>query len=354
MKRRFYIALVLALLTSACGSIQTAYIATHTPASASTLRQPTATLLPPAPMETPLPVSEPRIISSMKYDVRHTLTITNEGPGMVSDLQITIATIRDYAPYQEMLLFEANPVEELPRIIDDYGNEFVYYEFSNIQPGDSRTVELHYQVEVNSLQFDWEQCEGDVVTDFLGNENHINTTSNEIQTIVDGLVEGQSNLCVNTRAFYDYVVNNLAYIAYNPEDVGSAGALRDGGGDCTEFADLLIALNRAAGIPANFLEGVTYDPGYQGAATGNELKHSWVEVYLPSIGWVPMDATWGQDWASRELYFAGMTNDHIVVTSGRNLESLEGGHFYSLYYWWEDQSPTISDDDSWTVTMLNE
>jgi transglutaminase-like putative cysteine protease len=328
---------------------------TQIPAPTNTPRLPTAT---PRLLDTdnpPRPSNIPIITDNATYDVRNTLTITNNGPGVVSRLEITLATIRDYPPYQEVISYEASPVETLDRIVDDFGNEYAYYEFFNIAPGDSRTVDLRYRVVVNELHFDWIECQGEVINEFLNYETYLNTNSSEIQGIVDSIADAYADSCVNSRIFYDYVIDNLDYVAYNPDDVGATGALRDGGGDCTEFADLAITLHRVGGIPARFLEGVTYDFYYDGSVTYDEAKHDWMEVYLPGIGWVPMDATWGQaSWSDRETYFAGMTDDHIVVTSGRNLNVLEGGHFYLWYFWWEGTETSVEDEETWTVTKVAE
>jgi transglutaminase-like putative cysteine protease len=315
---------------------------------------PTSTPLFPATDSPSIPSSEPTITGTATYDVRNTLTITNLGPGVVSSLDVKIAVIRDYPPYQDVISYEASPITTLDPIIDEYGNEFAHYEFFNIAPGGSRTIDLRYRVVVNELHFDWFDCQGDVINEFLNDETYLNTTSSEVQGIVDRIADADADACANSRIFYDYVIDNLDYVTYNPDDVGAAGALRDGGGDCTEFADLAITLHRVGGIPARFLEGVTYDPYDDGTVTYNEAKHDWMEVYLPGVGWVPMDATWGQtSWSDRETYFAGMTDDHIVVTSGRNLDVLEGGHYYLWYFWWEGTETSVEDEETWTITRVN-
>jgi transglutaminase-like putative cysteine protease len=60
------------------------------------------------------------------------------------------------------------------------------------------------------------------------------------------------------------------------------------GGVCQDFAHLLIALARAAGIPARYVSGYIY------AGAGEETvgaSHAWVEAFVPGRGWVGYDAT---------------------------------------------------------------
>lgn len=65
-------------------------------------------------------------------------------------------------------------------------------------------------------------------------------------------------------------------------------------GDCKDFASAFVMLCRASGIPARMVVGFTageFDP-----ATGTRVVklnnyHTWGEIYYPSTGWVPFDAT---------------------------------------------------------------
>lgn len=60
-------------------------------------------------------------------------------------------------------------------------------------------------------------------------------------------------------------------------------------GDCTEYALLVTALCRAAGIPARDVSGLIY--------MGDDVKafgpHTWNEVVLDGV-WVPVDASWDE------------------------------------------------------------
>jgi transglutaminase-like putative cysteine protease len=338
------------LILLACLPTITTPIDTEPKAPTNTPVPITTKVVVPTTTLTTLPLTYPTITDSQNYDVRNILTITNYGPGRVSKLEITIAVVLDHPPYQDVITFEATPAEWLPRIIDDHGNEYAFYEFYDLGPGESASVELNYRVRVNELRYSWTTCQGGVIDSYLQPVTYIESDDPQIIALAEQLSQGQGSLCDTTRAYYDYVTDNLTYIAYNPGDLGALGALSEGGGDCTEFSDVFIALNRAGGIPARFLEGVTY---HVGEYSEGDVKHDWSEVYWPGMGWVPMDVTWGRNWADRETYFAGITADHIVVTQGRNLEPLEGGHFYLWYYWWDNMQPDLTDDELWYVTKVD-
>lgn len=67
-------------------------------------------------------------------------------------------------------------------------------------------------------------------------------------------------------------------------------ALRSGRGDCTEHAELLVGLARAAGIPARVRGGLVYRDG---AAGPGLYPHAWAEVQL-GAAWIGADAALGQ------------------------------------------------------------
>lgn len=62
-----------------------------------------------------------------------------------------------------------------------------------------------------------------------------------------------------------------------------------GSGTCRDYAALLIACARTAGIAARFVSGYMYDPAGEQEGT----MHAWVEVFLPGAGWKGLDPTHG-------------------------------------------------------------
>jgi transglutaminase-like putative cysteine protease len=69
--------------------------------------------------------------------------------------------------------------------------------------------------------------------------------------------------------------------------------LRKRQGVCQDFAHLMIALIRCAGLPARYVSGYleTESVRSPGGLVGATASHAWVEVYLPSGMWVGIDPT---------------------------------------------------------------
>jgi transglutaminase-like putative cysteine protease len=139
--------------------------------------------------------------------------------------------------------------------------------------------------------------------------------------------EGEDTYAL-VEAIYNYVMDNMEWIAYVPEDVGAKVALTDKQGDCTSYSDLFIALLRARGIPARIVEGYTIN-----AINLNE-GHNWVEVYFDDIGWVPFDPTFDDNNGSTSL-FNNLDNIYVYFSLKRNDLILSGFHYYA-YNWYGD------------------
>jgi transglutaminase-like putative cysteine protease len=68
-------------------------------------------------------------------------------------------------------------------------------------------------------------------------------------------------------------------------------------GTCRDFAVLMMEAVRSLGLAAHFVSGYIYAPPAGtvdgGDRVGGGHTHAWVEVYLPSCGWVEFDPTNG-------------------------------------------------------------
>jgi transglutaminase-like putative cysteine protease len=68
-----------------------------------------------------------------------------------------------------------------------------------------------------------------------------------------------------------------------------------GAGTCRDFAVLMMEAARSLGLAAHFVSGYIHVPPTKGGTerVGGGHTHAWVEVYLPSCGWVEFDPTNG-------------------------------------------------------------
>ncbi len=70
--------------------------------------------------------------------------------------------------------------------------------------------------------------------------------------------------------------------------------LQTGSGTCRDFALLMIEALRRLGIAARFVSGYIAIPGDRAHGyVGGGSTHAWVQVYLPSAGWIEFDPTNG-------------------------------------------------------------
>jgi transglutaminase-like putative cysteine protease len=307
--------------------------------------------------QAPETVSDPSILQTVEYEVEEILTLANRGSGRPAKQNVWMALIRSLPPYQQVRHIEITP-DDYREITDEYGNQYAEFDLSDMPPGSTISIHIRYRVEVNELDYDLSHCEGAVpaeaegenLDDHLRPELHIESSNGQIIDLAGELSEGKNTVCEKIRAFYDYVGDNLVY-THNRADWGAQAALGEMGADCTEYASLMIALSRASGIPARYVEGLAI-PGEE-AADSARTEHAWLEVYLPGSGWVPMDPTMGRFPISRENYFARILPNHIIVTRGRNPSTLRGGSYWTHIYWPGNSTEIHVEEFAWNLTPLD-
>ncbi|MBF0448353.1 MAG: transglutaminase family protein [Magnetococcales bacterium] len=81
-------------------------------------------------------------------------------------------------------------------------------------------------------------------------------------------------------------------------------------GVCQDFAHLQIACLRAMGLAARYISGYmeTCPPPGKPRLIGADASHAWLAVYIPDMGWIPLDPT--------NNVVAG--ESHITVAWGRD------------------------------------
>lgn len=100
------------------------------------------------------------------------------------------------------------------------------------------------------------------------------------------MVLRQAGGVATSRAIFDWIVDNVQYGGYSPDDKGALHTLTARRGDCTEFAHLATSLARAAGLPARTVGGYVMD---HDAIVQAGDYHDWAEVWIDRR-WLILDA----------------------------------------------------------------
>ena len=277
--------------------------------------------------------SRVKIIGTKSYSVRQTISLVNTGDHSPAKQNIWVALIHDVYPYQEVISRNIYP-SEYTLVTDEYGNQYVEFDLSNHPAGTSKNIEIQYEVSVNEITYDLSFCEGKLLSEFTQPELHIESANPQIVSLANELSKGNRTACEQVRAFYDYAGDELLY-TYNHKDWGAQATFGLMGSDCSEYADLVIALSRAKGFPARYYEGILFLEGGGGNKDEEiaQTEHAWMDVYLPGIDWTALDPTLGRLPVNRDTYFAHYTPNHIIVTTGRNPSTLRGSSYWSHIYW---------------------
>ena len=294
-----------------------------------------------------------KVIATQKYAIQQTISLVNEGEFKPSKENLWVALIHDIPPYQEVISRKISP-DTYRLSTDEYGNQYAEFDLSNHPAGSTITVEILYEVSVNEIVYDLSTCKGELPDEFTQPELHIESANLQITSLANELSKGKKTACDQVRAFYNYAGDALTY-SYNHEAWGAQATFGLMGADCTEYASLVIALCRAKGIPARYFEGLLY-LGNQNGDKNEEIaqtEHAWLDAYLPGNGWVAMDPTLGRWSIYRETYFAHYTDNHIIVTTGRNPSTLRGASYWSHLYWPGNLTKIYVSNSGWDIQPVD-
>ncbi len=107
----------------------------------------------------------------------------------------------------------------------------------------------------------------------------------ELKALAQKLIAGKSSTWDKANAIFKYVRDNIQYEYYSDTKYKAIGTYLNKRGNCCDHANLIVALFRAAGIPARFshAQGCTF-------SSGLVAGHVWAQIYIDGV-WYSADAT---------------------------------------------------------------
>jgi transglutaminase-like putative cysteine protease len=170
---------------------------------------------------------------------------------------------------------------------------------------------------------------------FKVDEKYLEKDAPELQAIAKKLVGKTEEITAyNTMVF---VIANLKRGPFDKMNHGALWALEKKIGDCTEFADLFLALCRANRLPARFCEGYLISD----VAKDDTAKHDWAEVYFAKYGWVPFDPFHAK---LKSATFNTLRPAYVYLARERQ-NKVNKSHFVSYRY----QGDAIQVEDTFSI-----
>jgi len=122
------------------------------------------------------------------------------------------------------------------------------------------------------------------VSEYLKVTKNCQVSDPTIVALANKLTNGTNSTYDKASRIFNWVRDNLAYSFYYNTKYGAVNALKGKVGNCVDHAHLVVALSRAAGIPARYAHG---DCNFN---SGNTYGHVWAQLYV-NDKWYSADAT---------------------------------------------------------------
>lgn len=226
---------------------------------------------------------------------------------------LQVAFIQTMYPYDFVVQPYGLTTIYLPPEIEDNTLLAMNYQTEKISPymNNEKTVLDIYQVEYSTPKYLYSDLTSTIEQpiDPTIRERYLQLPDSLPQRVIDlakEIVDGKENDYDKAREIESYFrLNGFRYetdgipVPDGDEDYVDQFLFETKIGYCDNFSTSMVVMLRAVGIPARWVKGFT---GGEMIASDGELKtyqitnndaHSWVEAYIPKVGWVPFEPTVG-------------------------------------------------------------
>ena len=125
----------------------------------------------------------------------------------------------------------------------------------------------------------------DALKKYLSNSKNCQVSNNDIKKLAKTLTSSLKTDYDKAKKLFAWVRDNIQYEKYRNTQKGAVKTLKKKHGNCVDQSHLLIALSRAAGIPARYVNG-----GNCKFTSGYVSGHVWTQLYIKNK-WVVADTT---------------------------------------------------------------
>ncbi|MCE4554279.1 transglutaminase-like domain-containing protein [Roseateles cellulosilyticus] len=216
-------------------------------------------------------------VEAQRLRVRFSLGFVNPRETELAHQRIWCYLPASLLPAQQLAHVTARPSMALHR--DHVGHNYASVEIATVPAHGRVYIAFDAQVQMANV--------GEPVAapaDWLTPERFIESDHPDIMALARGLRQLSEHATV--EAIFDWVATEVSYAGYLADDRGALYALTERRGDCTEQADLVVALARACSIPARMAGGYVVE---RDTVLNAVDYHNWAEVGLDG-NWHIVDA----------------------------------------------------------------
>ena len=230
----------------------------------------------------------------MKWEIIHRTSYAYASPVRDSFNEARLQPFSDEWQKVEHFLLKVLPAARLRHHHDFYSN--VVHHFEIVEPHTTLSVESQLRVNVkprpllasDATPFPLARI-GEAAREPRGfeflQESRFVELSPEVWRLALDVTDGVTDTWQAVLALMRFVHGTLKYEPNSTTaHTHARDVLRDKRGVCQDFAHVMLSLCRALKIPALYVSGYL-------ATESASATHAWMEVFIPGIGWRPLDPT---------------------------------------------------------------
>ena len=230
----------------------------------------------------------------MKWAITHRTRYTYASPVHSSVNELRLRPISNEQQTVELFELRTSPQSRVGVYHDFYSNDVHHFEI--VEPHGELTIEsrlliaTHKQprLALDARPASRSQLKGAINVghcyDFSVASHFVDTEPETWRLAVDA-VDGEDDVWQCSLRLMDFVRRHVSYQSNSTRvHTHMREALAERRGVCQDFSHVLLGLCRTLQIPA------LYVSGYLATETAS-ATHAWVEVFVPGVGWQPLDPT---------------------------------------------------------------
>jgi transglutaminase-like putative cysteine protease len=233
-------------------------------------------------------------MSGTRWHIQHRTAYTYLAPARDSINEVRLKPLSNAHQTVESFVLTITPAAPLRQYRDFYANEVHHFEIPSPHAGlliESRAVVLAHPppplsraIKTAPLAALPVLAKASDCFDYLGPSRFVEVEAETWRLALDATA-GITDAWQAAQALMRFVYGHLAY---TPASTHVHTPLRDvlghRRGVCQDFAHVMVGLCRALKIPARYVSGYL-------AVEKARATHAWVEIWLPTIGWLALDPT---------------------------------------------------------------